>query len=116
MLQSSISISNSISKSNNKEKEVKHKYGEYKKVLLTDSDLEKLKRDYSNWQELITYLDEYIEMKNYKAHNHYLAIKKWVVDAVNEKKPKQTAQNYNNRDYSKTDLNGLFDKIEDIEL
>lgn len=86
VLQSSISISNSISKSNNKEKEVKHKYGEYKKVLLTDSDLDKLKRDYSNWQELITYLDEYIEMKNYKAHNHYLAIKKWVVDAVNKNK------------------------------
>lgn len=84
VLQSSISISNSISKSNNKEKEVKHKYGEYKKVLLTDSDLDKLKRDYNNWQELITYLDEYIEMKNYKANNHYLAIKKWVVDAVNK--------------------------------
>ena len=33
-------------------------------------------------EELITYLDEYIEMKGYKAKSHYLCIKKWVVDAV----------------------------------
>ena len=60
----------------------KHKYGEYKHVLLKDEELQKLQKDYSNWKELITYLDEYIEMKGYKAKNHYLAIKKWVVDAV----------------------------------
>lgn len=83
VLRSSISIynSNSISNSNSKER---HKYGEYNHVLLTDSQLEKLKDEYSNWKELVTYLDEYIEMKGYKAKNHYLAIKKWVVDAVNK--------------------------------
>ena len=31
-------------------------------------------------------LDEYIEMKGYKAKNHYLAIKKWVVSAVEQNK------------------------------
>lgn len=60
----------------------KHKYGEYKNVLLKDEELQKLQQDYSNWEQLITYLDEYIEMKGYKAKSHYLAIKKWVVDAV----------------------------------
>lgn len=60
----------------------KHKYGEYKHVLLKDEELQALKRDYANWEELIKYLDEYIEMKGYKAKSHYLAIKKWVVDAV----------------------------------
>lgn len=60
----------------------KHKYGEYKHVLLKDKELQALKRDYSNWKELITYLDEYIEMKGYKAKSHYLAIRKWVVNAV----------------------------------
>ena len=55
-------------------------------------------------------------MKGYKYKSHYLAIKKWVVDAVNEKKTKQTIKDYNNRDYSKTDINGLFDNLEDIEL
>lgn len=60
----------------------KHKYGEYKNVLLKDEELQKLKEEYVNWEELIKYLDEYIEMKGYKAKSHYLCIRKWVVDAV----------------------------------
>ena len=70
----------------------KHKYGEYKNVLLKDEELQKLQKEYQNWEELIKYLDEYIEMKGYKAKSHYLCIKKWVVDAVkkeNLKKPKK---------------------------
>jgi hypothetical protein len=76
----------------NDNEKVKHKYGEYKHVLLTDNELEKLKRDYSNYLDLIKYLDEYIEMKGYKAKNHYLAIKKWVIEAVNEKKKKEVPE------------------------
>lgn len=64
----------------------KHKYGEYKHVLLKDEELQKLQKDFENWKELITYLDEYIEMKGYKAKSHYLAIRKWVVDAVKKNK------------------------------
>lgn len=70
----------------------KHKYGEYKNVLLKDEELQKLKDEYENWEKLIQYLDEYIEMKGYKAKSHYLCIKKWVVDAVKrQNKPKNTA-------------------------
>jgi predicted phage replisome organizer len=65
-------------------KQTKHKYGEYKNVLLTDKELQSLKSDYDNCDELIKYLDEYIEMKGYKAKSHYLCIKKWVVNAVKE--------------------------------
>lgn len=67
-----------------KEKETKHKYGEYQHVLLTDKQYENLIAEYPNYLELIKFLDEYIEMKGYKAKNHYLAIRKWVVDAVKE--------------------------------
>ena len=76
----------------------KHKYGEYKNVLLKDEELQKLQKEYQNWEELIKYLDEYIEMKGYKAKSHYLCIKKWVVDAVkkedlkNPKKEKDTSK------------------------
>lgn len=70
----------------------KHKYGEYKNVLLKDEELQTLKEEYRNWEELITYLDEYIEMKGYKAKSHYLAIRKWVVDAVGKKTKKKTAE------------------------
>lgn len=66
----------------------KHKYGEFKNVLLKDEELQALKDNYSNWEELIKFLDEYIEAKGYKAKSHYLCIKRWVVDAVKEKKGK----------------------------
>lgn len=98
-------------------KNVKHKYGEYKNVLLKDSELEKLKQDYPNWEELIKCLDEYIEMKGAKYKSHYLAIKKWVVNAV-----KQNKVNTNNgkqatkREYTKEELNSLFDDISEINI
>ena len=64
----------------------KHKYGEFKNVLLKDEELQSLKEQYQNWEELIEYLDQYIEMKGYKAKSHYLCIKNWVIDAVKKKK------------------------------
>ena len=67
----------------------KQHFGEYKHVLLTNDEYEKLKRDYPNVESLITYLDEYIEMKGYKAKSHYLAIKKWVINAEQRNKPKE---------------------------
>ena len=94
----------------------KHKYGEYKNVLLKDEELQKLQQDYSNWEQLITYLDEYIEMKGYKAKSHYLAIKKWVVDAVkktnNCKVNNVKISNMSvNRSYSSTELESFYDNI-----
>ena len=69
-----------------KEKIQKKKFGEYKHVLLADKELQSLVRDYGDTltSQSITYLDEYIEMKGYKAKSHYLCIRKWVVQAVKE--------------------------------
>ena len=78
-------------------KPVKHKLGTYKNVLLTDEELQSLKRDYDNCDELINYLDEYIEMKGYKAKSHYLCIKKWVVKAVKQN-CKKTDIDWNSED------------------
>lgn len=68
----------------------KHKHGEYGNVRLTDEEHEKLAGEYGEalTDKLIAFLDEYIEMKGYKAKSHYLAIKKWVVDAVKERETK----------------------------
>ena len=61
-----------------KVKEVKHKHGEFKNVLLTDTELEKLKKDFPDkWEEMIKNLDEYIEMKGSKYKNHNLVMRKW---------------------------------------
>ena len=73
----------------------KHVHGEFSHVRLTDKEHDKLIEDYG--QEMtdscITFLDEYIEMKGYKAKNHYLCIKKWVLDAVKERQAKGSKTN-----------------------
>lgn len=70
------------------EKNDKKIYGEYHHVKLTDQELQKLNDEYGYEMTMtcITYLDEYIEMKGYKAKSHYLCIKKWVVNAVKERR------------------------------
>lgn len=64
----------------------KHKHGRYGNVLLTDTEHLTLKTAYGEQQAeaAIEYLDEYIEMKGYKAKSHYLAIRKWVFNAMKE--------------------------------
>ena len=86
----------------------KHKYGNYKHVLLKDEELQNLQKDYSNWEELIKFLDEYIEMKGYKAKSHYLCIKKWVVDAVKKQGTTKSRKesNFEQREYG--DLSYLY--------
>ncbi len=71
-------------------KEPKHKYGEYNHVLLTDSDRERLVNDYGedSVHAAIKYLDEYIETSGKKYKNHYLVMRKWVFDAIKERKGK----------------------------
>lgn len=68
----------------------KHRYGEYSHVLLTDTQLERLVDDYgkTETQEAIKFLDEYIQMKGYKARDHNLAIRKWVFRAIDEQRSK----------------------------
>ncbi len=79
---------------NQKKKPEKHKYGEYQHVLLADKERDTLFNDYGEAETLqaIKYLDEYIEMKGYKAKNHYLAMRKWVFDAVKEQERKKERQ------------------------
>lgn len=63
----------------------KHKYGEFKNVLLTDEEVEKLKAKFPDWEERIETLSTGIELKGYKYKNHYLAILKWAKS--DEKQP-----------------------------
>ena len=71
---------------NNKENsiDIKHTYGEYKHVRLTDKERDKLMDEFGESETLaaIKYLDEYIEEKGYKAKSHYLSMRRWVFEAV----------------------------------
>lgn len=56
----------------------RHKYGEYKNVLLSDQELEKLKSEFpSDWQKRIENVSEYCAASG-KTYKNYLAvIRKW---------------------------------------
>jgi len=69
-------------------KEKKHKYGEYEKVLLTDTEYTKLCEEFGDMKtgKAIKLLDEYIVEKGYKSKSHYLAMRRWVMEAVDKQK------------------------------
>jgi DNA-binding MarR family transcriptional regulator len=73
-------------------KEKKHKYGEYKNVLLTDTQLKKLQDKFKGkTNEVIKNIDEGIEMKGYKYKDHYLAILKWNKENIEQEKTDYSA-------------------------
>lgn len=80
-----------IEKKKKEKASTKHKHGEYKNVLLTDDEYNKLLEQYgsSSLETIITYLDEYIEMKGTKYKSHYLVIKKWAAKAALEQRSKE---------------------------
>ena len=59
-------------------KTVRHKYGEYENVLLSDNDLEKLKSDYPNaYKKRIERLSEHIAPTGKSYKNHLATIRSW---------------------------------------
>lgn len=66
------------SKKEKVEKPIRHKYGLYNNVLLSDVDMEKLKQEFPyDWQERIEKLSEYIEVKGVTYKNHLATIRSW---------------------------------------
>lgn len=59
-------------------KVVRHKYGVYGNVLLSDADMEKLKAEFPNdWEQRIERLSEYIASKGAKYKDHLATIRSW---------------------------------------
>ena len=81
-------------------------YGEYGNVKLTAAEHDKLKCDFGadETDAAIEYLDQYIKEKGYKSKSHYLALRRWVFDAVSERKSRKTTRIDNNDDCA-------FDKL-----
>jgi hypothetical protein len=58
--------------------EERHKYGEYENVLLSDTELEKLKAEFPyDWEQRIEALSAGIAAKGYKYKNFLAAIRNW---------------------------------------
>lgn len=77
-------------------KATRHKYGAYSNVLLSDTDLEKLKAEFPDWQERIERLSEYIASTGKSYKNHLATIRSWA--RKDKQKPvygKRTAEEKN---------------------
>ena len=75
-------------------KEARHKYGEFKNVLLSDKDLEKLKAEYGEElvEKYIKKMDEWIELNGRRYKNYYLALRQWMNKEVSKKQEKVEKQ------------------------
>ena len=75
-------------------KEVRHKYGEFKNILLSDKDLEKLKAEYGEElvEKYIKKMDEWIELNGRHYKNYYLALRQWMNKEVSKKQQKVEKQ------------------------
>lgn len=63
-----------------KDKEIsptRHKYGEYQNVLLSDEDLEKLKKEFLDWSDRIEHLSAYMASTGKSYKNHLATIRNW---------------------------------------
>lgn len=76
-----------------KVKEVQHKYGLYNNVLLSDTDLAKVKNEFPDWQERIERLSEYMASKGTAYKNHLATIRVWA-KKDREKQPKQAERKF----------------------
>lgn len=79
---------------------VRHKYGSYKNVILSDEDLEKLKSEFpSDWAQRIENLSEGMAIHGYKYRNHLAVIRRW---SKTERKParKEVANSEQRKEYA----------------
>ena len=77
IIQSNPIQSESESESKGDSARAKHKYGEYKNVLLTDDELEKLKAEYADYLDRIERLSSYIASTGKAYKSHYATIRNW---------------------------------------
>ena len=92
-------------------KVTKNHYGEYNHVLLTDVERDRLFNDYGEADTLsaIKLLDEYIEETGKKYKNHNLTMRRWVFDALKERKGKGKPKSNQTTDF---DWDGLAEALE----
>ena len=58
-------------------KSAKHTLGEYKNVILSDEELEKVKAEFPDWEQRIERLSSYMASSGKKYKNHLATIRNW---------------------------------------
>lgn len=99
----------STNKPNTKEsitkKETRHKYGEYSNVLLSDTDLAKLKAEFPNdWEERIERLSAYMASTGKGYKSHLATIRNWARrDSEARKKTRRSESHWQKTEEEKRD-------------
>lgn len=103
-------------KESSTKKETRHKYGEYKNVLLSDSDIEKLKTEFlTDWEERIERLSSYMASSGKSYKNHLATIRNWARrdrDTKRETVSRETSSGFN----KKIDADYYYQSSGDEEL
>lgn len=99
------------SPSHKPKKPVKHKYGEYTNVLLTDDELEKLKEAFSDWEERIERLSGYIASTGKAYKSHYATIRNWARKDAQAQPVARRAEgaSYSRKPTKAEELNDFYD-------
>lgn len=112
-----IDIEKDIEIEKEKKKEKKIAYGEYSHVKLTQTEYDRLVKDYGEQEtkNAIKYFDEYIEDKGYKSKSHNMAMRRWVFDAVKEhrSKPQNSFNNFKQNQYTHEQMSELEQQLLD---
>lgn len=95
-----------------KEKPQKESYGSFGNVKLTIDEYNKLLNEYGNdlTHKAIDFLDAYIADKGYKSKSNYMALRRWVFDAVKEQEQKRARFNNPGQRQSSFDVNAFLAK------
>lgn len=99
------------SPSHKPKKPVKHKYGEYANVLLTDDELGKLKEAFSDWEERIERLSGYIASTGKAYKSHYATIRNWARKDAQAQPVTRRAEgaSYSRKPTKAEELNDFYD-------
>lgn len=79
---------------------VRHKYGQYRNVLLSDEEMEKLMREYPNdYQKRIERLSEYMASTGKIYKNHLATIRSWAKRDEEKRQGGKAAKQYDHGNY-----------------
>ena len=97
-------------------RETCHKYGEYSNVLLSDSDMEKLKEEFpTDWEERIERLSSYMASSGKSYKNHLATIRNWARREKEEKRDTVSRETSSGFD-KKIDADYYYQSTGDDEL
>lgn len=93
------------SKPSGEHREPRHKYGEYSNVLLSDTDLAKLKAEFpTDWEERIERLSGYMESKGKSYKNHLATIRNWAKRDEEKNASKKSSRNESSWEKTEEDI------------